>query len=115
MGAPISPGAVSKARPPDHTTARPGRSGVHQQLVKRPRRADQHPDPPDHPPRVRLPLTRRRHRHRDALTRRALPTPTRTVTAPTVASVASKSRTELSEDLVCARIREHVTAALRAS
>jgi hypothetical protein len=38
---------------------------------------NQHPDPTDHPPRVRLPLTLGRHRTRNALTRRPLPTPPR--------------------------------------
>ena len=52
-------------------------------------RASQHPDPPDHPPRIRLPLTKGRHRPRDALTRRPLPTPTRPVTPPTDPSVGS--------------------------
>src|ERR1039458_6851962 len=88
----MSPGAVPKARPPDHRTARKGPSGVHQWTLKRPRRADQHPDPADHPTRLRLPLTRRRHRPRDALPRRPLPTPTRTVTQPTDASVGSEIR-----------------------
>src|ERR1019366_8594092 len=89
VGQAMSPGAVPKARPPDHRTARKGPSGVHQWTLKRPRRADQHPDPADHPTRLRLPLTRRRHRPRDALPRRPLPTPTRTVTQPTDASVGS--------------------------
>jgi hypothetical protein len=48
----------------------------------RPRRADQHPDQTDHPPRLRLPLTRRRHRTSDAVTRRPLPTPARTMNNP---------------------------------
>ena len=76
--------AVRQARPPDHRAARQGRGGDHQQALQRPRRAGQHPDPADHPPRVRLPLTLGRHRPRDALTRRPLPTPTRPVTPPTV-------------------------------
>src|ERR1019366_2429626 len=66
-----------------------GRLGTSSRPSTCPRRADQHPNPPDHPPRVRLPLPRRRHSTRDALTRRPLPTPTRTVTPPTVASVGS--------------------------
>src|SRR5665213_3763947 len=71
VGQTISPEAVPKARAPDHRTARKGRSGVHEWTLKRPGRADQHPDPADHPTRLRLPLTTRRDRTRDALTRRA--------------------------------------------
>jgi transposase len=89
VGPTITPRAIPKARAPDHRTARTRRGGVHQWTLKRPRRADQHTDPPDHPPPVRLPLTKRRHRPRDALTRRALPTPPRTVTLPTDPSVGS--------------------------
>jgi hypothetical protein len=40
--------------------------------------------PAHHPTRVRLPLALGRHRSRDALTRRPLPTPTGAVTSPTV-------------------------------
>jgi hypothetical protein len=80
MGAEIAPGAVPKARPADHPAAQNGRSGNHQQAVKRRGRADKHTATPDRTPRFRLPITLGRDRPRDALTRRPLPTPPRTVT-----------------------------------
>jgi transposase len=42
--------------------------------LQRPRRSDQHPNPADHPPRVRLPQRQRPNRTRDAQPRRPLPT-----------------------------------------
>ena len=84
VGTTLPARAVRQARQDDHRTALQGsRQRSRQQLVERPSRASEHPDPADHPPRVRLPLTLGRHRPRDALTRRPLPTTTRPVTPPT--------------------------------
>ena len=83
MGTTMPARAVRQGRPSDHRAAPNGRGGHHEQALQRRGRAGQHPDPPDHPTRLRLPLTLGRHRPRDALTRRPLPTPTRTVTPPT--------------------------------
>jgi transposase len=69
-----------------HRAASNGRGGHHEQALQRRRRASQHPDPADHPTRVRLPLALGSHRSRDAVTRGPLPTPTRPVTQPTETS-----------------------------
>ena len=64
----------SSSSPGRSPTARPGSSPPSPRPLQRPRRSDQHPDPTDHPPRLRLPHPRSAHRPRDAHTRRALPT-----------------------------------------
>jgi hypothetical protein len=84
MGTTLPPSALRQARKDDHQTACRDRGGASPRIVERQNRASEHPDPADHSPRVRLPLTPGRHRARDALTRRPLPTPTRPVTPPPV-------------------------------
>lgn len=69
----LSPPIVRQARPHDHRPARGDRRGDRARPVQRPRRSDQHPDPDDHPPRLRLPQRRRADRAGDAVARRALP------------------------------------------
>jgi hypothetical protein len=59
-----------------------GKSADHEQALQRRRRAGQHSDPIDNPPGLWLPHAAGRRRPRRALTRRPLPTPTRTVTQP---------------------------------
>jgi transposase len=65
---------VRQARQNDPRPAPRDRGRAPQRAQQRPGRADQHPDPPDHPPRLRLPLTASRHRPGDAVTWRPLPT-----------------------------------------
>jgi hypothetical protein len=81
-------GCVTRTR---GKTLRSAASRAVDESIQRPGRAGQHPDPADHTTRLRLPLPRSRDRTRDAVTRRALPTPTRPVTPPTDPSVGSKS------------------------
>jgi transposase len=66
-------------------------------------RTSKHPDPADHPTRVRIPLPSRRDRARDARPRRALATTTRTVTPPTVHAGGSFFRPTLRSLMVSAR------------
>ena len=73
VGAALSPRIVRQARPHDHHAARRDRRGDRARPVQRPRRSDQHPDPDDHPPRLRLSQRRRADRAGDAVARRALP------------------------------------------
>ena len=84
VGQAMSPATVPQARAPNHRAALKGRGCLYEQLVQRARGAGQHPDPPDHAARLRLPLTRRRHRPGDAVTRRPLPTPARPVNDPRI-------------------------------
>src|SRR5439155_27268287 len=89
MGEAMSPRAVRQARPHDPRPASRDRGRAAPPTLKRPDRADQHPDPADHPPRLRLPLTLGHHRPGDAVTRRPVPTPPRPLTQPTVPSGGS--------------------------
>jgi transposase len=56
-----------------HDAARQHRQCDHTRPLQRSRRGDQHPDPHDHPTRLRVPQPRRADRTGDAVTRRALP------------------------------------------
>lgn len=75
---------VRQARAHHHRTAFRDRSRDPQPAAQRPGRAGEHPATAHHPPRVRVPLPSRRDRARDARSRRALPSTTRSVTQPTV-------------------------------
>jgi Transposase len=59
-------------------------AAIRNRLSNARRGASQHPATANHPTSVRVPLTPRRDRTRDARTRRPLPTTTRSVTQPTV-------------------------------
>ena len=90
VGPPLPARAVRQARQDDHQAASRDRGGPSAPPVERQDRASEHPDPADHPPRFRLPLTLGRDRPRDALTRRALPTTPQPVTPPTVPAGGSQ-------------------------
>ena len=90
VGVAMSLGAVPKARQNDPRPARRNRGRDRQQTQQRTRRADQHADPADHSPRLRLPLTTSRDRARDAQPRRPLPTPPGPVNQPTEPAVGSE-------------------------
>jgi len=75
----MSPAAVRPPRAHDPRSARPRRGCDPQRTQQRSRRAGQHADPADHPPRLRVSLTMDRHRPRDARPRRPMPAPTRPV------------------------------------
>jgi hypothetical protein len=90
VGQALPPRAIRQAHAPNHRAALKSRGSADPSPLQRPRRAGQHPNPPDRPARLRLPLTRGSHRPRDAVTRWPLPTPPRPVTPPTDRSVGSK-------------------------
>jgi hypothetical protein len=73
LGAQMPAALLRQARQDDHRPTRRDRRRDRARPVQRPRRGHQHPDPPDHPPRVRLSLRRRADRAGDAHPRRALP------------------------------------------
>jgi transposase len=76
VGAALPPATVRQARQNDQRAARRHPRRDRARPLQRPRRSDQHPDPADHPPRLRLPLSRRPDRARDARPRRPLPAAT---------------------------------------
>ncbi len=75
LGETLPPATVREARQDDHRPESRDPRRDQQRPLQRPRRSHQHPNPTDHPTRVRLPHTRSAHRPRDALTRWTLPTP----------------------------------------
>src|SRR3954451_13399343 len=93
MGAALPPHAVCQARPHDPPPPRRHRGRATPHPQQRSHRADQHANPADHPPRLRLSLTTRRDRPRHAVTRGPLPTPTRPMTRPTEPTVGSNFST----------------------
>ena len=84
LGQALPAGAVRQARQHDHRAARRDRIGPSPRTIERSCRASQHTAATDHPPSVRVPLTSRRNRARDARPRRTLPLTPRPVTQPTV-------------------------------
>ena len=76
MGPAMPAETVHQARPHDHRATRRDPRRDRTRPLQRPRRSDQHPDPADHPPRVRLPHPRSPDRPREAHPRRPLPTTT---------------------------------------
>ena len=89
VGASLPTTIVRQARPHDHRATRRDPRRDPPRPLQRPDRADQHPDPTDHPPRVRVPQPARADRARDAQTRRPVPATT-PVTRPTETSGDSK-------------------------
>jgi transposase len=77
--------SLREARQNDHRAARRDHRRDRARALQRPDRTDQHPDPPDRPQSLRVPLAPGTDRPRDAQTRRPLPTAT-TVTRPTETS-----------------------------
>ena len=74
VGAALPPARRSSSSPTRSPTQRAGiDAAIRTRALQRPRRGDQHPDPPAHPPRLRLPQPRRADRARDAHPRRPLP------------------------------------------
>ena len=104
VGVAMSPRAVRQARPHDPRPASRDRGRAAPPTLKRPDRADQHPDPADHPPRLRLPLTLGRHRPGHAVTRRPVPTPPRPLTQPTVPAGDSQKGSRKSDGPTAAGI-----------
>ena len=82
---PVPAPVVRQTRPHDHRATRRDPRRDPPRPLQRPDRADQHPDPPDHPPRIRVPHPAAPDRARDAQTRRPLSTTT-AVTRPTETS-----------------------------
>ena len=74
LGPPLPAAIVRQARQDDQRPARRDRRRDRARPVQRPRRSDQHPDPADHPPRLRLPQRRRPDRPGHAHPRRPVPT-----------------------------------------
>jgi hypothetical protein len=83
LGQAMPPAAVRQARTHDHRAAIRDRRGGSERAEQCSGRASEHPAAPYHPPSVRLPLPSRRDRTRNARPRRALCTPTGSVTQPT--------------------------------